>query len=292
MKTTSSKTLARHWTNICQIPQVSSVDITTDSSIYATVIRLDPKANRKNSSLIDLSTGGSVASYISEEGTTLSTSPSGARRVVLRPDRIDVCDKLGLIFSVDTAKTHGKILPATTFGSVSWNPSEDRIAYIAEPLHKDAPSFWDDDDDNDSDNEKKGDARTKFHWREDWGEQLIGISSPSIYILDISARKVTPFAVTFDPEDKSGKELNSEKEGASIGHVSWVLNGTHLVFTAWNNGPRRLGIIACTNRRSSVWCIEYKTADAPIAYRCSPDDTFSSVCPRVSPDGTYVVKHQ
>lgn len=288
----SQKILASYWKTLCNIPLVDGVKITKDSRIYAAVSRMDPKANRTNNSLIDMATGGSIASYISEEGTSLSTSPSGARRAVLRTDRIDVCDSLGVLFSVDTSKIHGKVLPPAIFGSVAWSSKEDRIAYIAEPLHKEAPSFWDDDSDDDNEKEdkkNKGDPSTKFLWREDWGEQLIGISKPSIYVLDIAAQKVTPFNVSFDKDDSAGKELDDE-EGASIGQVSWALGGTHLVFTAWRNSPRRLGIIACTNRRATVWCAEYKCTES-VAYRCSPNDTFSSVCPRVSPDGKCVVNN-
>lgn len=301
MTTTSSspspKVYTQYWTTLCQIPAVDSVNITTDSRIFASVSRMDPKANRKNSSLIDVSTGGNIASYINEEGTSLSASPSGARRALFRLGSIDVCDRMGIVFTVDTTKIHGKVLPSSIFGSISWNSTEDKIAYIAEPVYKEAPSFWDDDEKEEGEEEeekkeekeKKGDPRTKFHWKEDWGEQLIGFSNPSIYVLDITTKKVTPFTLSFDQEYSAGKELSDESGGASVGQVSWALNGTHLIFTAWKNGPRRLGIIHCTNRRATVWCAEYKAKGTSTAYRCSPDNVFSSVCPRVSPDGKCVV---
>ena len=289
--TLSKNELAHIWTSICKVPIIDNACITSDSRVLATVSRLDPKVNHKNSSLIDVATGGSVpaSTLSSEDSATFSMSPSGLRSIVFRPGRVDVCDKLGVAFSVDTIKAHGKLLTAPIFGSIAWSPSEDCVAYVAEPPSPEVPSFWDDDDQQESSSARG--PESKFHWHEDWGEQHIGFSSPSIYVLDISSRRVMPFKPVFDPDDSAGRELadNGDEKGASVGQVSWALGGTHLVFTAWRNGPRRLGIIYCTNRRATVWCAEYNPKASSTAFRCSPDDMFSSVCPRVSPDGTYVV---
>ena len=102
---------------------------------------------------------------------------------MFRAGRVDVCDKLGVVFSVDTTKTHGKLLTASIFGSIAWNPSEDRVAYVAEPLYPDIPSFWDTQkecDDNEKEESSNNNSDSNFCWREYWGEQHIGFSSPSV----------------------------------------------------------------------------------------------------------------
>ena len=121
---------------------------------------------------MQVSVPGSTLS--SEDGATFFVSPSGLRSVVFRAGRVDVCDKLGVVFSVDTTKTHGKLLTASIFESIAWNPSEDRVVYVAKPLYPDVPSFWDtqkecDDNENEETSDNSNDnSDSKFCWREDW----------------------------------------------------------------------------------------------------------------------------
>ena len=146
-------------------------------------------------------------------------------------------------FSVDITKTHGKLLTASIFGSIAWSPSEDRVAYVAEPLYPDIPSLWDAQKECDNDNNDNSDS--KFCWHEDWGEQHIVFFSPSIYVL----YKVMSFKSSFDPEDSAGRELvsngdsggeheeNNGDNGASVGQVSWALGGLTLSLQHGGTGP-------------------------------------------------------
>lgn len=85
---------------------------------------------------------------------------------------------------------------------------------------------------------------TEFIYRPDWGEQLVG--------------KVQPVIVISDFENETLTVMDNIPENVSPGQVIWAPDGNGIVGVGWNNEPRRLGLMFCSNRPG---CIFHLTND-------------------------------
>lgn len=81
-------------------------------------------------------------------------------------------------------------------------------------------------------------------FRQDWGEQLVGKHEPVVVVCDTESETV--FVPVGIPAH------------LSPGQVTWTPDGKGIVGVAWENEPRRLGLIYCTNRQSYIF---HLTAD-------------------------------
>lgn len=80
----------------------------------------------------------------------------------------------------------------------------------------------------------------QFALRPDWGEQMVGRHQPVIVVCSVQ-----PGA---SPTVLSGLPSN-----LSPGQLTWTKDGKALVGVAWENLPRRLGLIYCTNRPGHIF---------------------------------------
>jgi acylaminoacyl-peptidase len=83
---------------------------------------------------------------------------------------------------------------------------------------------------------------TKFDLKEDWGETYKG-GNPAIFVASLSGEGGI-YQVENVPQD------------VSFGQVQWSPSSDELVFVGWPNSPRRLGIIHCFNRPSTIYSIK------------------------------------
>jgi acylaminoacyl-peptidase len=91
----------------------------------------------------------------------------------------------------------------------------------------------------------------EYLYLEDWGESLVGKSSPVVVVCDLNEEEVKVVEV--------GEGVGEEE--LSLGQAVWAPGGG-IVGVAWETAPRRLGLVYCTNRISWIFHI-------------SPDGTFS-----------------
>jgi acylaminoacyl-peptidase len=71
----------------------------------------------------------------------------------------------------------------------------------------------------------------------------------------------------------------------SIGQAIWGVDNKSLVFVGWNNEPRRLGLVAFTNRRCALY---YWQSGHSNLCKLTPEDV-SVRSPRLCPDKAKLV---
>ncbi|XP_064523998.1 acylamino-acid-releasing enzyme-like isoform X2 [Pseudopipra pipra] len=203
-------------------------------------------------------------------------SPTGQHRAVLSRcprqghELLEVWDSGGRSHSVDLTALgkHGEVYTEGPFACLAWSQSETRLLYVAEksrPKHR-PPCPWDVPRAARSAEEDEDEEGEQFLYHEDWGEALSTRSVPILCVLDL--------------ESSSLSVLEGIPEHLSPGQALWSPGDRGVVFVGWWHEPFRLGLSACSNRRSEIFhldlssgCCELLSAENGAA--CSP---------RLSPD--------
>ncbi|NXA92547.1 APEH enzyme, partial [Melanocharis versteri] len=202
-----------------------------------------------------------------------------------------VWDSGGCSHSVDLTALgkHGEVYTEGPFACLAWSHSETRVLYVAEksrpkgqpPCPWDVPgAAWPAAEDEDEEvgapsmpgatgHEADGSVPQgeQFVYHEDWGEALSTRSVPVLCILDL--------------EGLSLSVLEGVPEHLSPGQALWSPDDHGVVFVGWWHKPFRLGLNACSNRRSGIFHLDLASGCCELL---SAED--SSACsPRLSPDG-------
>ncbi|NXW53525.1 APEH enzyme, partial [Eurystomus gularis] len=176
---------------------------------------------------------------------------------------------------------HGEVYTEGPFACLAWSHSEMQLLYVAEKSRpKPRPPYpWDvpgaakpaDED------EEVGAVwplsvwavpqGEQFVYHEDWGEALSTRSVPVLCILDL--------------EGSSLSLLEGIPEHLSPGQALWSLDDHGVVFVGWWHEPFRLGLSACSNRRSGIFHLDLASGRCELL-----SAEHSAACsPRLSPDG-------
>ncbi|XP_072203563.1 acylamino-acid-releasing enzyme [Excalfactoria chinensis] len=203
-------------------------------------------------------------------------SPSGQRRAVIvrcppqGHELLEVWDGSGRSHSVDLTALgkHGAVYTERPFACLAWSHLETRLLYVAErsrptlpaacPGHLPGAARSAEDEDEEGE---------QFVYHEDWGERLSTRSAPVLCVLDM--------------ESSSVSVLESVPEHMSPGQALWSPGDTGVVFVGWWHEPFRLGLSACSNRRSGIFHLELASGHCELL--SAPDR--ASFSPRLSPDG-------
>ncbi|XP_054137188.1 acylamino-acid-releasing enzyme-like [Melozone crissalis] len=204
-------------------------------------------------------------------------SPTGQRRAALKRcppqgrELLEVWDSGGCSHSVDLTALgkHGDVYTEGPFACLAWSHSETRLLYVAEkrrpkpqpPCPWDVPgAAWPAAEDEDEEGKQ-------FVYREDWGEALSTRSVPVLCVLDLQGLSLSV--------------LEGVLEHLSPGQALWSLDDRGVVFVGWWHKPFRLGLNACSNRRSGIFYLDLASGCCELL---SAEER--SVCsPRLSPDG-------
>ncbi|XP_054694135.1 acylamino-acid-releasing enzyme-like isoform X3 [Grus americana] len=204
-------------------------------------------------------------------------SPTGQHRAVLSrcPRRghelLEVWGSGGRSHSVDLTALgkHGEVYVEGPFACLAWSHSETRLLYVAEKSRPKPrpPCPWDVPGAAMPVEEDEDEEGEQFVYREDWGEALSTRSVPVLCALDL--------------EGSSISVLEGVPEHLSPGQALWSPDDRGVVFVGWWHEPFRLGLTACSNRRSGIFhldlasgCCELLSAEHGAAFS-----------PRLSPDG-------
>ncbi|XP_074406173.1 acylamino-acid-releasing enzyme isoform X2 [Zonotrichia albicollis] len=204
-------------------------------------------------------------------------SPTGQRRAALKRcppqgrELLEVWDSGGCSHSVDLAALgkHGDVYTEGPFACLAWSHSETRLLYVAEksrpkpqpPCPWDVPgAAWPAAEDEDEEGKQ-------FVYQEDWGEALSTRSVPVLCVLDLQGLSLSV--------------LEGVPEHLSPGQALWSPDDRGVVFVGWWHKPFRLGLNACSNRRSGIFYLDLASGCCELL---SAEER--SVCsPRLSPDG-------
>ncbi|XP_074537519.1 acylamino-acid-releasing enzyme isoform X2 [Halichoeres trimaculatus] len=218
-------------------------------------------------------------------------SPSGEMKAVVRECTITGEDKQFLeiwsknikmkSINLTALKKHGKVYEDEQFGCLVWSHSETHLLYLAEKKRPKTESFFQSDsaglssmaeEEEITRAEKKEAVKgEQFAFYEDWGEGLVGKSSPVLCVLDIDGDSVSV--------------LEGVPENISPGQAFWAPGDTGVVFVGWWHEPFRLGLKFCPNRRSSLFYVDLTGG------QCEQlsSGTNAVYSPRLSPDRCRIV---
>ncbi|XP_065572268.1 acylamino-acid-releasing enzyme-like isoform X1 [Artemia franciscana] len=189
---------------------------------------------------------------------------------------LEVWDKEKVKFSwnMSDEKVHGRIRTDGMFSGFHFSPDETKLVYTAEKKPEKIVHFTD--FGRETENGCTSDARTDstFEYTETWGEQLTGVSTPLVFILDLKKSvfnkpSITPLTLP---------------ENMSFGQPSWSPDGSGIIGVSWLNLPKRLGLIYCPNRQGYIF---HASLDGK--FTKLSEDGCAVFSPRISPDGKKLV---
>nr|XP_025962413.1 acylamino-acid-releasing enzyme-like [Dromaius novaehollandiae] len=204
-------------------------------------------------------------------------SPTGRHRAVLtrcpdqRHELLEVWGSTGRSCSVDLTALgkHGEVYTEGPFACLAWSHAETRLLYVAEKSQPTPrPRFsWDGPGAAGAAEEEEEEKGERFLYHEDWGEALSTRSVPVLCVLDVQESSVTV--------------LEGVPEDVSPGQALWSPDDSGVVFVGWWHVPFRLGLSACSNRRSGIFYLDLASR------RCEllSAEHRAACSPRLSPDG-------
>ncbi|EEB10045.1 acylamino-acid-releasing enzyme, putative [Pediculus humanus corporis] len=174
-------------------------------------------------------------------------------------------------FDINAFDIHGDIYCDVKFGSLEWSPNEDKILYIAEKLSKKSEPFYKQKSKNEgSKNYIKSledvSLGDEYIYKPDWGEQLIEKHQSIIGMCDIASETL--------------EVVDGIPSHYSPAQVLWSKDGNDIYGVVFENEPRRLGLIYCTNRESYIFCLDSKGE-----FKILSEPQKSVHSPRLSLDG-------
>ncbi|CAH1156028.1 unnamed protein product [Phaedon cochleariae] len=183
-------------------------------------------------------------------------SPSEKFRAVLRDidskQYLEVWQENNNIRTVDLGALdlHGSVYSDVEFTSFEWSPDEKKILYVAEKKSKKSEPFYKRKAPA-SDKEKEGGSGDEekligeeYTFEQDWGEQLVG-------------KKLSVIA-EYNVENDMVEVLKGVPDGVFIAQIKYSPDGSYIIGVAYNLEPRKLGLIYCSNRPSTVFTLDFE----------------------------------
>ncbi|XP_062977153.1 acylamino-acid-releasing enzyme-like [Elgaria multicarinata webbii] len=205
----------------------------------------------------------------------IRVSPTGRHKAVLthhlemgqKQEVLEVWSHSGRVRNVNLTALdkHGRVYTDGQFGCFAWSNSEIQILYVAERRRpKRQPLF--------PKGEKTGATKEEqFVYYDNWGEALGDKSVPVLCVLNIETCEVSV--------------LEGIPGHISPGQALWSPDDKGIVFVGWWHEPFRLGLNACSNRRSALFLLDLSKGSCELL--SSDDQAVSS--PRLSPDRAHLV---
>ncbi|XP_069722052.1 acylamino-acid-releasing enzyme-like isoform X2 [Phaenicophaeus curvirostris] len=204
-------------------------------------------------------------------------SPTGQLRAVLSRcprqghELLEVWGSSGRSHSVDLTALgrHGEVYTERPFACLAWSRSETRLLYVAEKSRPKPrpPCPWDVPGAAGLVEEDEEEEGEQFVYHEDWGEALSTRSEPVLCALDLEGCSISV--------------LEGVPGHLSPGQALWSPGDRGVVFVGWWHEPFRLGLSACSNRRSGIFHLDLSSG------RCEllSAERAAACSPRLSPDG-------
>ena len=241
-------------------------------------------------SLFDMSPSGNwtLISKVKDESSILEVSGSGSNDVT---------------YKIDMSKVHGKVIGDAWFGGCSWTGDEKFVAYVACTKESKKVSYF-------AENDASSTPGSLFEAVDDWGEKYTGISTLSIFVLELRTGKV--FTIPAPESSTVNKWTVGQPSWRPFHQDSSDLGGNPikyiLAYTAWVTPPNRLGMIYCYNRPCSIFAVDLtstltedtvtdvtdnnhpvESCQSPALHVCLTGGLHTARSPRFTPDGTSLL---
>ena len=102
------------------------------------------------------------------------------------------------------------------------------------------------------------DGANKFEYVDDWGEKYVGLVSLSLNVLNTETGEVSTVEGIDDTIWTVGQPVFLPCPEVRYNHEDerYHQKSYRLAYTAWKNGPRKLGMIYCYQRESSIFVVD------------------------------------
>ncbi|KAG5879727.1 hypothetical protein JTB14_023041 [Gonioctena quinquepunctata] len=169
---------------------------------------------------------------------------------------------------------HGSIYADVEFSSFEWSPDEKKILYVAEkkptksePFYKRKGSSLTEEGGTGDQNKTRGEENV---FQQDWGEQLVG-------------KKISVLA-EYDIENDTVVILKGIPDDICVAQPKYSRDGSYIIGVAYQAEPRKLGLIYCTNRPSTIFKLDYDGN-----FFVLPHKGIAIKSPIFTPDGNSIV---
>ncbi|XP_032066319.1 acylamino-acid-releasing enzyme-like isoform X1 [Thamnophis elegans] len=205
----------------------------------------------------------------------IGMSPTGKYKAILthylesgqKQEVLEVWSNSGRVRNINLTALdkHGKVYTDEQFRCFAWSSSETQIVYVAERKHSPKQHFFSQEEFT------EGQENERFVYNDNWGEALGDKSAPVLCVLNIETTEVSVL------QDIPGH--------LSPGQALWSPGDKGIIFVGWWHEPFRLGLYACSNRRSALFLFDLSENSCELL--TSDDQSVSS--PRLSPDQTHLL---
>ncbi|XP_030750320.1 acylamino-acid-releasing enzyme-like [Sitophilus oryzae] len=207
---------------------------------------------------------------------------SGNLKAVIRENDskqyLEIWQSNSLIRVVDLTSLdmHGSVYTDAEFRAFEFSPDEKKLIYVAEKKNpKSEPFYKRKKSDGNGDNNDGGTAKPttkgdEYLFEQDWGEQLVG--------------KKRSIVVQYDIEKDTAQILEGIPENVCVAKTKYSPDGSYIVGVAYFTEPRKLGLIYCSNRRSTIFQLDFEGHYYELNLK---DNSVNS--PIFTPDGNSLV---
>jgi hypothetical protein len=102
----------------------------------------------------------------------------------------------------------------------------------------------------------------KFEFVDDWGEKYVGLVSLSLNVLNVLTGEIYVVEGIDDELLTVGQPVFVSQNEDSSDKPSYIL-----AYTGWKNGPKKLGMIYCYQRESSIYVVDLtQKLETPVKY--------------------------
>lgn len=205
-------------------------------------------------------------------------SPSEKLRAVLRENEnnqmLEIWKRENLIRAVDlnTLDVHGNVYTDVEFTTFEWSKDETKLLYVAEKKQIKSEPFYkrkSDKPNNGAGDEPKPKGE-EYLYRQDWGEQLVG--------------KIQSILCEYDIENDKVTILKGLPENICVAKAKYSQDLKYIIGVAYKTEPRKLGLIYCTNRNSTLFQLDFEGNYFELSL---PGKAVKS--PRFTPDGKHLI---
>jgi acylaminoacyl-peptidase len=172
------------------------------------------------------------------------------------------------ILRLDTSSVHGKVVGGSWFGGQSFSSDGRVFVYVAQPLKSKKVFLLDSIAEDVS-------GSNKFEFEEDWGEKNTELAQTCLYLLTLSP------GLKASVQRIEGIDYDRYTVGQPVLRVQNDSKSMQIVYTAWENLPRKLGMIYCFQRPSSIHLHTLATQSSV----CLSSGLVLGRSPRLSPCG-------
>jgi len=188
--------------------------------------------------------------------------------------QIEIWDRSKVVKQIIVKDLHGKVTNDQHFGRTSWYFYKDGsigLLYVAELKTSPPKTLFD------KDYDRSKPSHFDLDNQEDWGEGLVGQKKPRAFLC-----KFHPLDEQFETKVE---QVNGVPDNVALSSPVFTPEGDGIVFVGYNVSERRLGLMYCVQRQSTLYHIPSFTNTETKAEALTTEDHWNARRPVFDPRG-------